>query len=88
MSVISTDTIEESYEDLFNRINDVLIESKATTNLAIGVMASLIVEASAMISGSVGTDAANKEFYSLITAMEKSYAAAIAMFDTEGETMQ
>lgn len=83
----SRDELEQARK-LVAKINTLLNEEQVQTNVALGVLATLIVQASAMVSSSIGVERANKEFYSLITAMEKGYAMAMSVLDTEGETMQ
>lgn len=65
-----TTTMEGIRQRVFDAIGEIEIEG----HIVLGVLAQIIVEVSAVAGKHIGKDAADKEFYSLINAMEAAYA--------------
>lgn len=61
-------------EGIRQRVYDAIGEIDVEGHIVLGVIAQIIVETSAIAGRHIGKDAADKEFYSLLNAMEAAYA--------------
>lgn len=88
---MNDEELAKAYLDLMERLNDFLIGSAYPVHVCIGAMASCITGASAGVAEHIGIEEADREFYSLLNALEKAYAAGtedMRKGAPDGETIQ
>jgi hypothetical protein len=88
---MSDEELEKEYLDLMERLNDFLIGVNYPVHVCIGALASCIAGASAGVADQIGIEGADREFYSLLNAIERAYAAGtdeLRKGAPDGETIQ